>query len=399
MKKEQVFIIIALGCLTALVPFSIDLYLPAFRAIATDLQVKTDEVSFSLSALLAGVAIGQLCYGPLLDRFGRKKPLYAGLLLNIAATIGCFFAKSMDTLIIFRFFQGLGGCAATVAANAMVRDYFPLRDIAKVFSFLMLILGISPMIAPTIGGYVTTNFGWQHVFIVLLGLGILILILAVYALPDTFEPDRDRSLKPSAVAASFRDILREPQFITYAVFGALTLGGLFAFIAISPQLLMGVYRFNEHTFGWTFAGLSGWLIVAGQLNRLLEKKFKSSVIVLMAAVTQCLLAIIFVVATITNILGIGGTIFMIGCILTCTGISLPNAAALTFAPFKKNSGTAAALFGAMEMIAGALTSSVAGLFKMPAAVLLAIMLMALASLSFFVLKIGSRRISKGVFEA
>src|SRR6218665_491160 len=188
------FLIFILGTLTALGPFSIDMYLPGFPAIAKDFNTTVARVS--LSSYFIGISAGQLLYGPLLDRFGRKKPLYIGLLLYVLASVGCLFARSIDDLIVMRFIQAIGSCAAAVASVAMVRDLFPVKDNAKVFSLLMLVVGVSPMIAPAIGGYVTAGPGWQWVFVILAAMAVLIILAVIFVLPDSYKPDPTLSLKP-----------------------------------------------------------------------------------------------------------------------------------------------------------------------------------------------------------
>ena len=178
MTKRTYFIyVLILGSLTALAPFSIDMYLPGFGEIARSLGTSVARVALSLSSFFIGISLGQLLYGPLLDRYGRKKPLYAGLVLYLVATFVCMQAKDMDTLIILRFIQAVGSCAATVAAMAMVRDLFGAKESARVFSLLLLVLGASPMIAPTAGGYIVTTWGWRVIFLVLLILGALIFLI------------------------------------------------------------------------------------------------------------------------------------------------------------------------------------------------------------------------------
>ena len=163
-KKTYFFLILILGSLTALGPFSIDMYLPGFPAIAKDLNTTAAKVSLSLSGFFIGISFGQLLYGPLLDKFGRKKPLFIGLIVYIIASAGCALATSINALILLRVIQAIGSCAAAVASVAMVRDLFPVKDNAKVFSLLLLVVGVSPMIAPTVGGYVTAAFGWGGSF-------------------------------------------------------------------------------------------------------------------------------------------------------------------------------------------------------------------------------------------
>jgi DHA1 family bicyclomycin/chloramphenicol resistance-like MFS transporter len=185
-KGNYIKLILILGSLTALGPFSIDMYLPGFAAIAKDLNTTVAEVSMTLSSYFIGISAGQLLYGPLLDRFGRKKPLFFGLLVYIMASLGCIFVKDIDTFIWLRFLQAIGSCAAAVASVSMVRDLFPVKDIPKVFSLLMLVVGLSPMLAPTIGGYITEDYGWHVVFLILMFLGIVILIAAQILLPNSY---------------------------------------------------------------------------------------------------------------------------------------------------------------------------------------------------------------------
>lgn len=170
MTKQRYFsLILILGGLTALGPFSIDMYLPGFPGIALDLHTTVARVGLSLSSFFVGISAGQLLYGPLLDRYGRKPPLYLGLALYVAASLGCLAVHKIEVLIALRFVQAIGSCAAAVASMAMVRDLFPVKDSAKVFALLILVVGTSPMLAPTLGGYVTAAFGWRAVFVALGG--------------------------------------------------------------------------------------------------------------------------------------------------------------------------------------------------------------------------------------
>src|ERR1700680_4153600 len=154
MKKKRAPTIFVLGLLAAIGPFSIDMYLPGFPDIATHLHTTVSLISLSLSSFFIGISAGQLLYGPLLDRFGRKRPLYIGLSIYLLASIGCILVVTADSLIILRFIQALGGCVGMVASRAMVRDLFDVKDNARVFSLLMLVVAVSPIIAPTLGGYI-----------------------------------------------------------------------------------------------------------------------------------------------------------------------------------------------------------------------------------------------------
>jgi DHA1 family bicyclomycin/chloramphenicol resistance-like MFS transporter len=187
--KNRGLVIFILGLLSALGPFSIDMYLPGFPSIAADLHSSVDKVAYSLSSFFIGVCTGQLICGPLLDRFGRKKPLYFGLTLYILASVGCAMSTTVETLILFRFVQALGGCVAMIAPSAIVRDLFPLNEIAKVFSLLILILGVSPILAPTVGSYLITLFGWNLVFVLLALIALILLLAVVFFLPETKQSD------------------------------------------------------------------------------------------------------------------------------------------------------------------------------------------------------------------
>ena len=250
-------------------PFSIDMYLPGFKAIAKYLHTSTDQVALSLSSYFIGISFGQLLYGPLLDRFGRKPPLYFGLCLYIAASVGCFFSTSLEMLIIMRFFQAVGSCAATVAAMAMVRDLFPVEENAKVFALLILVLGASPMLAPTIGSYITAVYEWQIIFLILTIIAVLILLAVIFSLPESYQPDPSYSLKPIPIIGNFLQVLKDPQFLTYSLSGALAFAGLFAYVSSSPIVFIEVFKVGEKGFGWIFAGLSVGFIGSSQVNSIL----------------------------------------------------------------------------------------------------------------------------------
>lgn len=173
-------VILIMGLLTAIGPLSIDMYLPAFPAIAKSLHTTVSEVTLSLSSSFIDISAGQLLYGTLLERFGRKRPLYAGLCFYFLASVGCALAQSVNGLFIFRLFPPIGGCVGMVAARAMVRDLFEVKENAKVFSMLMLVVSVSPIIAPTVGGYITAALGWRYVFAMLIFVVLVILAGTLY---------------------------------------------------------------------------------------------------------------------------------------------------------------------------------------------------------------------------
>lgn len=395
-KKRYYTLIIILGALTAIGPFSIDMYLPGFPAIAKSLHTTTAEVSLSLSGFFIGISVGQLLYGPLLDRYGRKNPLYIGLIVYIITSACCFFATSIEVLIGLRFIQAVGSCAAGVGAMAIVRDVFPVKDIAKVFALLILILGVSPMIAPTVGGYVTAALGWQYIFVILAIIATIVLLAVSFFLDESHPPNPSYSLKPGPILNSFWSVLKHPQFYTYAICGAIGFSGLFAYLAASPFVFMDLYGVSAKVYGWIFALLSVGFIGSSQFNNILTSRFKSGQIVNISLLAMVVLSFIFLTGSINGWFNIAGTVFMIFTILCCVGISYPNTSALSLAPFSENAGTAAALMGAFQMAVGSFTSVVVSLFKSRSAVPMAAIIFTAALLAFIVLVTGRRTIKQPI---
>src|SRR4249919_583488 len=205
-RSKNFYLILVLGLLSAIGPFSIDMYLPAFPAIAKSLDTTVSQVTLSLSSFFVGISMGQLLYGPLLERFGRKRPLYAGLSFYFLASVGCALAQSVNALILFRLFQAIGGCVGMVAARAMVRDLFAVKENAKVFSLLMLVVSVSPIIAPTLGGYITTALGWRYVFAMLIIVDIIVIISAYFLLPESKKPDPNFLLRPGPIFKNYSGV-------------------------------------------------------------------------------------------------------------------------------------------------------------------------------------------------
>lgn len=349
-----------LGSLTALSPFAIDMYLPAFPQIAEDFGTPISKVALSLSSYFIGLSIGQLFYGPLLDRFGRKRPLYFGLFVFFLASLGCLIAANTESLVALRFVQALGGCVAGVASMSMVRDLFSVKESSKILSLLVLVLSVSPMLAPTIGGFVTEAYGWHSVFIVLGLIALMLLAMAYFFLPESHKPDESVSLRLKPIAKNYFSVLKNPQFYTYCFAGSILSASLFVYVASSPIIFLGIYKVSGQMYGWIFAGIAFGLISASQINILLLKKFENSQIMTAAIIAQSTLGIIFLLLTMNGWIGIKGTIAILFCYLSCVGLSNPNAASLALAPFKKNTGSAAALLGFCQMGLGALASMVVG---------------------------------------
>jgi MFS transporter, DHA1 family, multidrug resistance protein len=398
-KRMYIGYVLILGLLTALGPFSIDMYLPGFGDIAASLKTSVATVGLSLSSYFIGISLGQLLYGPLLDRHGRKKPLYAGLALYIVATLICMQARDINTLIILRFIQAVGSCAAAVASMAMVRDLFGAKDSAKVFSLLLLVVGASPMIAPTAGGYVVATFGWRTVFLVLLILGVLITLLTIFFLPESYPADKNFSLRPLPILKNFLSVLRVRQFMIYVLVEALAFAGLFAYVSGSPLVFMDIFHVGKKTYGWIFAGLSVAFIGLSQFNGLLLRRYTSQQIVRVALAGQVLVSVVFLGGNMAGWFGLGGTIFFLFLFLACLGFTNPNAAALSLAPFSKNAGSASALLGALQLGVGALASVGVSVFNNGTSTPMIAIIAGSSVLALLVLMVGGRGARPGTADA
>jgi MFS transporter, DHA1 family, multidrug resistance protein len=392
-RQREFHIILILGALCTVTPFAIDLYLPAFPQIAAGLGSTEAQVALSLSSYFVGMAIGQLFYGPLLDRYGRKKPLYLGLGLFVLATAGCAMARDVETLIALRFLQALGGCVAQVGAMTMVRDFFPVHEGAKVMSLLLLILSVSPLLAPTIGSLLATALGWQWIFAMLGAIALAILAVAHAWLPEGHVPDRSVSLKPLPILLTFRDILRDPHFSVYALAGAFCFSGLFLYVAGSPIIFMKVFHVDTHSYGAIFAGLSVGFIGGSQLNIALSKKYGSAAVFRNAMRVQALIAVIFLIGVWQGWYGLAATIAMFFAWLSCLGLIYPNAAVLALAPFSKHAGSAAALLGFLQIGVGALSSSSVGLLDAQTALPIVATLTAATLIGTAIFFAGQRRLN------
>ena len=393
-RRERFFTIFTLGLLSAIGPFSIDMYLPGFPDIARELHTTIAHITLSITSFFIGISVGQLIYGPLLDKYGRKKPLYIGLCVYLLASLACAYAPSADVLIGIRFLQALGACAGMVAARALVRDIFPVKENAKVFSMLMLVIAVSPIVAPTLGGYLTALLGWQSIFIVLFAIGVTAIVFTYFFLPTGREPDTTLSLLPKPIIKGFLEVAHVPQFYTYALAGSLASSGLYAYVAGSPFVFMEIYHVSEKQYGWIFATIAMGLISASQVNTLLLRKYTSEQITRVTLFCQCLTGLMLVAGTFFHLLGLYSTIFLILMFLSTQGFAFPNTSALSLAPFSRNAGTASALMGALQLGIGAIATAFVSVLSNKTAMPMAGMMCICAIGSFTILLIGRRAIKR-----
>ena len=357
-RKDYLVIVLILGALSTISPFSIDMYLPGFPAIARELNTSMAQVQLSLTAYLIGIAVGQMLYGPLLDRFGRKPPLYAGLLVYVLASIGCTFSTSIESLIAMRFLQALGGCAGMVAAQTLVRDLFPVNQTAQAFSSITLVIAVSPMIAPTVGGYITVGMGWASVFWLLAIITVLIIGSVYLVLPEGKKADPGLSLRPKAVLKNFYGVTREPQFILYTLAGGIAMSAPFAYIAASADVFINVYGASEREYGWIFAIIASGIIGSAQLNHWLLKRFTNQQLVKYTMLFQTVVGSLLIAGVYFDVFSKWALVAATFAFLAGQGVTGPNCTALALAPFTRHTGSAASLLGSFRMAIGGAMSVV-----------------------------------------
>jgi DHA1 family bicyclomycin/chloramphenicol resistance-like MFS transporter len=341
--------LLLVGAMTALGPFSIDMYLPGFPQIEAELRA--DGVENTMAAYLAGIGLGQLVYGPLSDRLGRKPPLYFGLLLYALGSLGCALAASMPMLLAMRVVQATGGCAALVIGRAIVRDRCEPHEAARAFSMLMLIVSIGPMLAPSLGGWVITLFDWRAVFVFQCGFGVVLFLAMHYLLSESRPPTQAARTSLTALAGHYARLLRDRALIGHSLIAALGMSALFCYVTGAPKVMIPLYQLSPQQFGWMM-GVNGLAFMgASRLNVLLlrsktpEGLVRSSLWIPPAlGVVMSALALWLVRPPLVLTL-----ILQLAFFVSVARIS-PNVAALGLAAHSRDAGAASAVMGLLQAL-------------------------------------------------
>jgi MFS transporter, DHA1 family, multidrug resistance protein len=352
--------IIVLGVMVALGPLTIDMYLPALPKIADDLSVSSSVVQLTLTGTLAGLALGQLIVGPLSDSLGRRRPLMAGIVLHMVASVICMLAPNLVVLGLARVLQGVGAAAGMVVAIAVVGDLFADSAAATVLSRLMLVLGVAPVVAPSLGAAVLLHGSWHWVFTALVVMAGALLLVAVLALPETLPPSHRRPLRIRSIAATYAELLRDARFVILVLVAALGMSGLFAYIAGASFVLQGTYGLDQQAFALVFGAGAVALIGATQFNVVLLKRFGPQTITLWALAAALLAAGVFVGMAAAHVGGLAGFVVPVWAILASMGLVIPNAPAVALSRHPDAAGTAAALLGAAQFGLGAAVAPLVG---------------------------------------
>lgn len=354
--------LILLGALTAVGPLSIDMYLPAFPAMERALQAPDGSMDYTLASFFIGMAVGQLFYGPLSDRFGRRQPLMAGLVLYTLASLGCALAPDVPMLVGLRLLEALGGCAGMVIARAVVRDRCDARGAARVFSMLILVMGLAPILAPLLGGTVADWFGWRANFLLLAAYGAMSLFAVYKSLDESHDTRNGPPLDLQRILSTYAGLMRSRGFLGYTLTGGLAFAGMFAYIAGSPFVLIQLHGIPAAQFGWVFGLNALAFVAASQVNaRLLKTSSLTGLLhhaVWLPAFAGAMLAF-------TSLLGLNNLpVIMVGFFIYVGSLGFigPNATAAALATHGQQAGSASALMGALQFGLATLTGSLVGLW-------------------------------------
>jgi len=349
-------LVLILAVLSLIAPLAIDMYLPALPFIAASLGATDAQAQLTLPTYFAGFAIGQAFYGPIADRFGRKPPLYFGLAVYICASIGCALAPNIDTLIALRFLQAAGGCAGTVVARAMVRDLFSGADAIRVYSRVLLVFGVGPILAPMIGSGVLLWFGWREIFFLLTAIGILSMVLIFVRMPESLNPAHVKPLRLESIIVNYWRLFTHRNFVGYALTGGFMMAGTFAYIAALPFVIVNIYGHPSSYFSWVFGINAVGFIIASQINVRVQRTYSPERVLLTALLLQMVAAAVFVLDVLAGWGGLFGILVPLFIWIATMGFVIPNTTGLAMGPFAANAGAASAMLGVLQFVLAAVSS-------------------------------------------
>jgi DHA1 family bicyclomycin/chloramphenicol resistance-like MFS transporter len=382
-----------LGAVMALGPLAMDMYLPALPTLQAEFSTSAARVQQTVSAYLFGMALGQLVFGPLADRFGRKPPLLAGLGMFTLATVGCALAPGLESFIALRFAQALGGSSGMVVIRAVIRDRFDAVQSARVLSLMMLVMGAAPILAPLAGGWLVASTSWHWIFW-LLAVYALFCVAVVFFFLDETHPEHARTPSlPQALVGAF-PLLADRRFFGPALVFMSAFGAFFAYLAAGPFVLIQQFRIPAERFGWYFGANALGFIVMSQFNRRLVTGRGPRRVLGWGAGVLAGASALLLLAALTRIGGFAGIFVPLFLAVASLGLIASNASAVAMAPFGDRAGGAASLLGGSQALFGVLASAAVGWVGAGGATAMAVVIAACAALclaSYVLLVRGDRR--------
>ena len=351
-KPYSIFWIMLLALFTSLGPLSIDMYLPALPQMAADFQVSTLQMANTLPAYFMGLAIGQLIYGPISDRIGRKKPLYFGMALYAIASLLCMLAPDHWSLIAARILQALGGCVGVVIARAAIRDRLDVQSSAQAFAQMMIVMGVAPIMAPVIGAVMLQYFEWQGIFILLSIIGLICLLCVHFFFEETLKIENRLKLNFKQVLILYSSILQDKSFRLPMLAGCLSGASLFCYISSASAVFMDGYGLSQQQFAFAFALNAMGIILISACTKRLANLFNVFQRLKIGGLIQVSGAIILLIAGFLSVAPIA--LVMFGMFLAVSGIGFtgPNAMAIAMAQQGARAGTASAIMGSAQFACG-----------------------------------------------
>jgi MFS transporter, DHA1 family, multidrug resistance protein len=349
LSRSHVFwLTIFLGTLAALGPLAIDMYLPAFPRIAEAFGTQVSDVQRTLASYFVGLALGQLFYGPLADRFGRKPALYLGLSLFALASMGCALARSVGALAVIRFVQALGGCAEMVMSRAIVRDLFDDRQSTKVFSSLVLVMGVAPILAPLIGGFLASHFGWSAIFWLHTAAGLGGLISTGFFFRESLPMQRRIRQSAKQIGSTYLELLGHREFMVQALTVSIGMAGLFAYVGGSPYVFEKIFHVTESRFGFYFGPIAVGIIGMSQVNGFLAGRFDIRMILRRALMGGAVAGLVLLADAASGFGGFWGIYIPLWVFMASMGFVFPNTTVLAMSPHGRIAGNASAVLGFLQ---------------------------------------------------
>ncbi len=383
-------LILVLGALAAFGPMSVDMYLPSLPDIAAEFAAPTSSVQLTLSAFFLGFAAGQLVYGPLSDRFGRRPVLLAGIGLYVLTSAACALSAGIGFMIAARGLQALGGGAGTVVSRAIVRDLFAADRAAQVMSLMMLVMSVAPLVAPLLGGQLLYWLGWRAIFWVLAAFGAACLLAVARAIPETNPPQRRHPLPLAAVRGAYLRVLRHRQASGSILVGSLALAGMFAYISGTPFIYIEIFHVPPQLYGLLFGLNIVGMMGGAYLNSRLVTRLGSAFLLSLGTGIVCGAGLLLLALAWTGTGGLLGIVVPLFFYVGALNLISANAIARTLQHFPHTAGTAAALFGAAQFTLGAVAGTLVGQLHNGTAVPMAAVIAACGVLSLAVERLLSR---------
>lgn len=370
-------LVLVLGAMVAFGPLTIDLYLPALPDIETDLATTSARVQLTLTATLVGLALGQLVVGPLSDAFGRRRPLIYGTAIHVSATVACLFVPNIELLTLMRVLQGVGAASTAVVTMAIVRDLYSGTAAAKLLSQLMLVLGVAPVLAPSLGGLILRWTSWRGVFVLLALAGVTMMALARFAIAETLPPERRRRSGFMPVVRTYWRLLHDRPLVGLTLTAGFGMGALFSYVSGSTFVLQDRYGLNAQQFGFTFGAMAVFLIAGTQLSGRLVSRITSYHLLLVSSVAAVGFSSVMVLTSVVD-LGLAGFLLPLAATLMSLGVAMPNAPAIALTRHGEAAGTTAALLGAARFVIGAAAAPLVGVLGNDAIALSTVVAVSLA---------------------